>query len=622
MIAHLQLFIPSLPELLGLGAVTAISALMIGLGAWVGGPARRVEADLIYGWAVVILVFTVAGSLGITRFTIVAALLGCAALVAGLAAWRRDRRLLPAGAARIALLALPLIAIATTMIPTQWDEFTHWLPNARYLLEFDSVPRADLPKSPAVMESYPYAVPLVMFMASRITGFMTLNASAIFSLFLYLSFGLLIARIIVATAKGSADGEGPTNHALNSVPLGWTVCALGALSVTILNPTFVTRLVFSSYADAPTGIVTGIAAILIWLMTNALAENDVRGARTLAWQAGLGCTAMLGLKQVNLVFLMALALSLAIIVLRDPAIGWRPMLALVLRIFILPLIVYVLWKLHVSHHIPGGEFSFRGFSEWLIRDIPQIISRMALVASKKGGYFGVMSVAVILAILSVWRPRAALGRLAIITGVMFLSYNGFLLLAYVSAFQRGEALHAASYWRYNTHLGGVCLAFAAYGGALVWQRFVAGKMPRFVPALAIALVVVLPVGMAKKLRFDNHPRYHYAWDVGRAIASHLTAADRILLVDPADNGQYQVIMRYILQSGATVQGEITSWSKVTSETLQRLSRSPITTHVWLFEPTQPIRQAFDVDLAAGRSWLLRRNGSRWTPVDSWPHPVR
>ena len=429
MIAHLQLFIPSLPELLGLGAVTAISALMIGLGAWVGGPARRVEADLIYGWAVVILVFTVAGSLGITRFTIVAALLGCAALVAGLAAWRRDRSLLPAGAARIALLALPLIAIATTMIPTQWDEFTHWLPNARYLLEFDSVPRADLPKSPAVMESYPYAVPLVMFMASRITGFMTLNASAIFSLFLYLSFGLLIARIIVATAKGSADREGPTNHTLNSVPLGWTVCALGALAVTILNPTFVTRLVFSSYADAPTGIVTGIAAILIWLMTNALAENDVRGARTLAWQAGLACTAMLGLKQVNLVFLMALALSLAIIVLRDPAIGWRAVLTLVLRIFILPVIVYVLWKLHVSYHIPGGEFSFRGFSEWLIRDIPQIVSRMALVASKKGGYFGVMSVAVILAILSVWQPRAALGRLAIITGIMFLAYNGCLLLA-------------------------------------------------------------------------------------------------------------------------------------------------------------------------------------------------
>ena len=90
MIAHLQLFVPSLPELLGLAAVTAISALMIGLGAWVGGPARRAEADLIYGWAIVILTFTVAGSLGITRFTIVAALLGFTALIAGLAAWRRD----------------------------------------------------------------------------------------------------------------------------------------------------------------------------------------------------------------------------------------------------------------------------------------------------------------------------------------------------------------------------------------------------------------------------------------------------------------------------------------------------------------------------------------------------
>ena len=621
MLTHLQFLIPSPAGFGGLGALFVIAVLMLALGAWIAGPGRRAEGDLLFGWAAVIITFTVAGSLGNTRFTAVAVLLAAVAVIAGVATWRRDGRLTTSGTVRIVVLAAPLIAIAAAMIPTQWDEFTHWLPNARYLIEFDSVPRADLPENPAVMESYPYAIPLVMFMASRIDGYMALNAAAIFSVFLYLSFGLLIARIVVATASGGVGREGPTSRNLDAVRMGWATCALGGLAVTILNPTYVTRLLFSSYADAPTGIAVGFSAILIWLMTNALADEDRQGARALAWQAGLACTAMVGLKQVNIVFLMAVALALAVLVLRDPAVKFREVLRLSIRIFVLPVVVYALWKLHVTLHIKGGEFSFLPYGDWLIREIPQIIARMALIASKKGGYFTVMSVAVVLGAFAAWRPRGALGRLAIISGVLFLSYNFFLLFTYVSAFGYDEGTRAASYWRYNTHLGGGCLVFVTYGAALLWRRHLGGRLPVWAPVLAIVLVVALPIGLAQKLRFDKHPRYLYAWETGRAIAKQLTGSDHILLIDPGDDGQYLVIMRYNLQAVATIGGEISAWNKPTPASIAAKAGASDITHAWLYDPTPVVRQAFGLDLAAGRSWLLARQAGKWVPVASWPHPV-
>jgi len=621
LLSHLNLLIPSSNELGGLTAVLAVAVLLIGLGAFAGGPTRRPEGDLVFGLGIAVAAFTLAASIGVTHFTAVAAALGLGACAGATVVFRRNGRLTDPGVVRIALVALPLIAIAASMLPTQWDEFSHWLAHARYLFEHDSVPRSDLPRSFAVFPAYPYGNSLVAFMASRVTGAFVINASTIFSVLLLLSFGLLISRIIVSTASRTSDGAGPTNDTLNATRAGWAVCALGALAATILNPTYVTRLVFSAYADAPTGVLVGFAAALVWLSTNALAIDNEDEARSLAWQAGLVSMAMIGLKQVNIVFLMALGLALSILVLRDPAIRWKATARLAARIFLLPLIVYLLWKLHVAFHITEGDFEFLPYSEWLIREIPQIIARMALIASKKGGYFGVMTIAVVAGVLAIWRYRGAFSRLAIITGTMFLSYNFFLLFAYVTAFGSGEALYAASYWRYNTHLGGVCLLFAAFSAALLWRRYLPGRMPSWAHMAAIVLVIALPVGMAKKLRFDTHPRYQYAWETGRALADRLAAGDRILLVDASDNGQYLIIMRYHLLPVTALVDRVTSWNRLTPESVRKRIEDKQISHIWLYDFTPSLKQALGVDLKASRSWLLRKDSGKWVPEESWPHPA-
>lgn len=616
----LQYLLPAPAQLAGLLALFLVAAGLVAIGGLAAGRRRRPEGDLVYGWAVIVSVFTLAGAAGIGRFTALAALLALAAAAAAYFCVRRDGRFGPPGAARVLILSLPLVALVAAMGVTQWDELTHWLPNARYLFEHDSVPLARLPASPSAMPAYPYGLPLILFMASRLTGFLVENAGAIFNLLLYLSFGLLVTRIVAATVTANPPaGAGGFPRSLDGVRLGWGLSALAALTVTILNPTFVTRLVFSSYADAGTAITVGFACGLAWLALEALAGKDDAAAKSYSWQAGLAATAMIGLKQVNLVLVVALFFAFVLIALRDPAIDWRRALRLTPRIVALPFAVYLVWRFHVAFNISGGEFSVRPYDTWLVQEIPDIVARMALVASKKGGYFGIMTVAVVLGLRGFLLPRTAFDRLAMLTGAMFVAYNLFLLFTYVSAFGNVDGLRAASYWRYNTHLGGLCLLFAAFAIALLWRRFVRRKAPAALAAFAMVLVVALPVAMGQKLRFDKHPRYGYARTIAADIAATLTQDDRLLLVDPEDDGQYLVIMRYRMHGSARVVAEINAWSRPTAQLIRDSAASRRASHVWVYSAHPAVSGAFGLALAPNSSYLLARDGSRWRIVRAWPH---
>ena len=141
----LQYLLPAPAQLAGLLALFLVAAGLVAIGGLAAGRRRRPEGDLVYGWAVIVSVFTLAGAAGIGRFTALAALLALAAVAAAYFCVRRDGRFGPPGAARVLILSLPLVALVAAMGATQWDELTQWLPNARYLFEHDSVPLAHLP---------------------------------------------------------------------------------------------------------------------------------------------------------------------------------------------------------------------------------------------------------------------------------------------------------------------------------------------------------------------------------------------------------------------------------------------------------------------------------------------
>ena len=99
-----------------------------------------------------------------------------------------------------------------------------------------------------------------------------------------------------------------------------------------------------------------------------------------------------------------------------------------------------------------------------------------------------------------------------------------------------DALRAGFYWRYNTNLNSVCLLFATYTVALLWRKFILRQVPRVVGALCVALVVALPLAMGKIIRFDRGPGYGFARSTAVDNSRILSSKDRLLLVDPSEDG--------------------------------------------------------------------------------------
>ena len=189
-------FSPSGGQLLGLLAVIGVFILFTVLGGAVSGQRRLAPVDVFSGWGLVVSVFVLAGVFGPVPFGWLTAVLAAAALAAAWWSWRRGANGGINGAAfhglwRVLVLASPLLLAVAAMKISQWDEFTQWLPNAKYILSYDAFPRTGLPESPSVFPSYPYALPLIVYLSSKLTGAFVENAGGLANLLLLLFFAPL-----------------------------------------------------------------------------------------------------------------------------------------------------------------------------------------------------------------------------------------------------------------------------------------------------------------------------------------------------------------------------------------------------------------------------------------------
>jgi len=507
------------------GGATQAVALASALGVWfafsviggvAGGQRRMVEADPFVGWALAVLVMTALGVFADVPFRWPTWVLAAAVPFAAFVLRRRDGRLIAEAAPRILLLGAPMLLLVSAMVASQWDEFSHWLPSARYLAAADRFPDAADPITGASFPGYPYGWPLVTYFASRLAGQFVEIAGAITNVLILLTFGLVVVRL-VRLGLGRDDGA----------PSGWTLCALGGLATTLLNPTFVQKVALTSYADVATAAAVGLGGVIGWRLLGAIADRDGT-ARTLAVQFGLVMMLLVNLKQATFVLFVLLVIAVVL-----------PWMVLP------PLVLYGIWRYHVATELAGAEMPLRPFSGWFVDLLPEIVIKMAAVLAKKGGYLALMLAAVALGVRGVVRMRSPLDRFAVITGAMFLAYNAFLLLMYVAAFDRPDSLRAASLWRYNMHLGLLGVAFAAYGLAAGWRRFGSTRVPlSLLGGIAIVLMVIAPIVFAGKLRFDRDARYQHFRAVGAESAQLLDPSAKYYVFDPAGSGESAIIVRY------------------------------------------------------------------------------
>ncbi len=621
--AYLRYFTPTPDQILGLVAVLVVSAGFVAIGGLAGGRRRLHETDVIVGWSAASLLFVLAGAFTTLPFRWVAALLAAAAVLAAICVLVRDRFNPPGDLLRSALLALPAIWLASCMVISQWDEFTQWIPNARYIFTFDTFPGEGKPPTFSVFPAYPHGLAYVIYLSSRIAGHLVENASGVFNILLLAMLGMMIGRIIrSAITRRDPDRKVPLGlSAIQPENLGWVYCALGGLAVTALNPTFVPKIVFTGYADTATAVLVGMMCILIWMLLNRLSGDDAEfSVSHIAWRLGFVVMALVAVKQVNLVLFLIALVAAGMCAVRDPAVRLAEFARALLPAVGMSVLMYALWRYHIQINGVAGEFVFAPASEWFVDDIGTIASRMALIASKKGGYFGLMLIATGLALRALWRTRTPLDRLSLIVGGLFVGYTAFLLFAYVTAFSRGEALRAASYWRYNMHLGGGAVAFAAFAAALLWRQWITTRLRRNIGWIAIVAMLAVPLAVAGKIRFDIRPAKTYVRATAEEIVKIVPAGARVSILDLGGNGSFGVIARYVISSHTTIAGELTAAGAPSRENIAKFLGSQKPAYVWVHYPTPAARDALGAALPDGSSHLLRLAEGRWQVVRSWAYP--
>lgn len=610
---YVQSVAPNGDGLLGLAAVLIVAATLAGLGAGPGGRTRLPEADLVCGWGIVCLVFTVAGVLTPIPFTALTVATLALAAMSLCYARLRDGRFAAPGTGRTLLLVAPLLLLLAGMTPSQWDEFSQWLPSARYLVEIDAFPGGGRPASAAHFPAYPYGVPLVTYLASRLAGRLVENTGALFNVIALVAFGLLMVRVIRNGLALPQDG-----------PIGWGWCAVAVLSVTLLNPAFVQKILLTQYADYPSAIGVGFAGVLAWLLLEALAEGDQAAARSRAFQLGLTLAFVVNAKQANLVHAVVLLAGLAVVALRDPRVPFARMLRLTPLVIVPAGAVYVAWQWYVAAELPGGGQVFLPRGAWNVGLMPEILKGMLNVATKKGAYFGLMAVAVVFAVRGLVRMRDPIDRLAVITAVAFLGYNLFLFIIYVTVYDPASARAVGWYWRFNLHLGLLAVAFGGYGGALLWRHLVRQRLsdPTIarVGRVAAAAVLVLPIAFAFKLRFDVHPVKDYVKAVAAEMATLMPPGSSLVVVDPLDTGFYTLMVAYRLYGVAEMAAHASVYSFNTAETLARMIENRKPSHIWVHTQNAAVRPALGLALDERASHLLARAGTGWRLVQSWPYP--
>ncbi len=585
---------PSAAQCLSLLGLLVVAGGFALIGAALGGRDRLPEADLLVGWAVVSALLTVGGRILPVPLAALAAVAALLAVAAGIVLWRRREIPLGRGGAWTLAWLVPLLAVTASMQPSQWDEFSQWLPNARYLVEFEAFPATYEPLSDSVFPAYPHAVPLVPYLVSRLTGGFAENVVGWFNVMLLACAGRLTVRLF------RDDDEG-----------GPAAAAWGLLAVTALSPTFVPKLVLTAYADVATAVAFGFSAVLGLRLTGA------GKGRMLQFAAVFALLPMT--KQGNFALMALLLVALAF----EAASRGAPLARWLARIgaLLLPAVLVTLaWRLGVEAGV--GEMRIRPPDAWSWDVLPEMLGSMASVVRSKGGYFGLGLLLTIAAGRDLFRSRSSERPTVAVFAIAFVGYNAFLFFVYLAILGGPESATAASFWRYNTHLGILQLfAAAALAGALWRSRPPGPRVGRALAAFACVAVVAVPFLTIKFLRFDRQPvKVHVRQVIAEMAPLIVPAGAPMVVVDPRGSGFYANYLDYHLGFGRQVVDSINAFTPLTPGQLAAALDPGHAFYMWVHTQTPQTAAIIGLDLPGTSSHLLASEGGRWRLVKSWPFP--
>jgi hypothetical protein len=512
-------YLPSPHNLMGIVGLTLTLALFLALGTAVTARRGQPEIQLVAGWGLACLVFTAWGVLTPWSLQLPAAGLGLAAVIwlarpgwrARIGGWT--------SLGRVLLLTLPLWLVMLSARPSQIDTWLNLLPNAAYLFDHAVLPTALGPPSYSFLPVAPYNTQFAAYLASLASGSFAESAMSLLNVALLCASGLLFARVLVGT-----DRTPP-----------WWACAAGLLLAVPLNAGFVPRDFFAPYGEASLAVTTLFA---VWLAAEML--DDL--ARGIDWSTSivplaLVLAALVNIKQSGIGLLVPIGVSMLVLACADPRIPRRRALVACLVALAPAVMLYLLWRWFALSSFTDGELEPLPLAAWNVTLLPQIIFGVLVAMFQKATFFLCMAVVLALAALQLRRdPWSRQGhQLGLIAGVSVF-YTGFLLFTYVAHFPPEEAVHAHSFFRYESQisllvmLGLVVVLRPAVAGWLAAN----GRHARHAAVAAMVLILLLPVATAKLLRFDLDTPQPELWRLGHVAAAFVQPGDRLALLLPGD----------------------------------------------------------------------------------------
>ena len=594
--------LPSWLQLGGLLGVFFAGAVLWLCGRVLVGGRGTPELQLFAGWGAFSFVLTLWGVATQSSMRWPALFFLLLAAIALAVPRLRPRRKDAVAVWRVVVLALPIWVIMLAVQPALPDTFTNFLPNAVYVFDHGFFPADDRAHAFATWPAFPYNQPLATYLATLFLPQFPPGALVHFNILLQVMLGLLFARQLRPRGEDFA------------APPSWSACAGGLLLVMALNPGFVPRIDFTSYAEP--ALTVGVA-IIGWLAASIfgkVADGGTGTARSHLVLLSASLVALVGTKQVGVVLACGLILGLLALALADRGIARRRAVAAIVAAALPAMLLWAVWRWYVLTHFVAGELKLLPPSAWQFDILPITIANILLAIAEKPVFFTMIALVVALAVGLTARKGLTTGtRLLLLTTVLFAVYNAFLVLVYVIHMGpvAGEAAH--SYFRYMTHvslLGVLALTVVAREWLLARRpASEAAGGPRWIAAALVVLVLLVPVAFAKRLRFDLQMPQPLIWGLAHEIAGAVRDGDRLALLMPGDNGSDSLMLRAAL--------ELTPPRR---RGLDIYDVSSVAGGLDAAAKRGYVKAVLSCAAPANEAQLLAYDGTAWRVEKSWPYP--
>jgi hypothetical protein len=398
---------------------------------------------------------------------------------------------------------------------------------------------------------------------------------------------------------------------LGGAKSSWGFSALGLLLATLLDPGFVPRISFAGYGEAPLAVTLLAAGWLAARSLQQLAEHR-RWPASLAGLA-LVLAALVNIKQQGIGLLLALSLAAIAVASLDRRIGWRAGLKSFGAAALPALLLYAAWRGFVMLYFPGGELQPLPFAQWQWQNLPAIFASILDVLLEKPVLFAFVFFNMACFAVN-WRRgrRDAATLVQGLASLIFLLYNGFLVLTYIGHFPGVMSLEAHSYFRYNTHLSlllllGVALQLRRLAPAVLATR----PRRRLIGIALVGSMLLAPIGFAQRLRFDLEPPQPLIRALAHQLAPHLKPDERLALLLPGDNGSTGTALEAALRYEPPRRPAL--------DLKQIFSADPAAAEGYPLAFLS-CTDGNTLGLPAQAAALLARSDTGWRAVEIWPYP--